>query len=112
MPRVQVRTAKMHAEAEGGAAAHSLYKANLENPAEASLFRSKMTPNNSPPAQHQLPSRSRSDRATPAADNAATVPAMSSSTPLTETELEQPGDEGEGRARRASHLESSRNPEP
>ncbi|CAN0471124.1 unnamed protein product, partial [Scytosiphon promiscuus] len=40
--RVQVRTATMHSDAEGGTAAHSLYKGNLDNPAEASLFRSKL----------------------------------------------------------------------
>lgn len=34
----------MHREAEEGAAAHSLYKGDLNNPDEASLFRSKMTP--------------------------------------------------------------------
>ncbi|CAM9789708.1 unnamed protein product, partial [Hapterophycus canaliculatus] len=50
----QVRTASMHAEAEGGSASHSLYKGSLENPEEASLFRSKMTPNILSPAhRHQ-----------------------------------------------------------
>lgn len=44
----------MHADAEGGGAAHSLYKGNLENPAEASLFRSKMTPDGSLKVQRTL----------------------------------------------------------
>lgn len=48
---MQVRTAKMHSDAEGGAAAHSLYKGDLSNPDEALLFRSKMTPpGTSPPS--------------------------------------------------------------
>ncbi|CAM9328194.1 unnamed protein product [Scytosiphon promiscuus] len=51
----QVRTAHMHAEAEGGSASHSLYKGNLENPEEASLFRSKMTPNILSPAHRHQP---------------------------------------------------------
>lgn len=38
----------MHREAEEGAAAHSLYKGDLNNPDEASVFRSKMTPPGSP----------------------------------------------------------------
>lgn len=40
----------MHAEAEEGGAAHSLYKGDLGNPDEASIFRSKMTPSHRRPA--------------------------------------------------------------
>lgn len=46
----QVRTAKMHAEAEGGDAAHSLYKGDLGDPGEAIYFRSKMAPSKPRPA--------------------------------------------------------------
>ncbi|CAM9309888.1 unnamed protein product [Ectocarpus sp. 4 AP-2014] len=59
----QVRTALMHVEAEGGSASHSLYKGDLDNPEEASLFRSKMTPNILSPAHRQLPSKSKSGEA-------------------------------------------------
>lgn len=53
----------MHAEAEGGSASHSLYKGDLDNPEEASLFRSKMTPKIFSPAHRQLPSKSKSSKA-------------------------------------------------
>lgn len=52
----------MHAEAEGGTASHSLYKGSLENPEEASLFRSKMAPNVLSPT-HRLPAKSNSRKA-------------------------------------------------
>lgn len=55
----QVRTSHMHTEAEGGTASHSLYKGSLENPEEASLFRSKMAPNILSPA-HRLPAKTES----------------------------------------------------
>ena len=58
----QVRTAHMHADAEGGTASHSLYKGSLENPEEASLFRSKMAPNVLSPA-HRLSAKSESREA-------------------------------------------------
>ncbi|CAM9822073.1 unnamed protein product [Ectocarpus sp. 6 AP-2014] len=59
----QVRTALMHVAAEGGSASHSLYKGDLDNPEEASLFRSKMTPNILSPAHRQLPSKSKGGEA-------------------------------------------------
>ncbi|CAM9448995.1 unnamed protein product [Discosporangium mesarthrocarpum] len=42
MIEIQFRTQVMHADAEDGVAAHSLYKGNLGDPGDASLFRSKM----------------------------------------------------------------------
>ncbi|CAM9232588.1 unnamed protein product [Ectocarpus fasciculatus] len=68
MMEFQVRTALMHAEAEGGSASHSLYKGDLDNPEEASVFRSKMTPDVLSPAHRQLPSKSKKNsKATEAA---------------------------------------------
>ena len=112
---MQVRTAKMHSDAEGGAAAHSLYKGNLENPAEASLFRSKMTPNKSPPVQqHRLSSKkgksataSTAGVGSPAAIDSTGSSAVHSGTLHGERRREGPGQLGEG-----SDLESSRSPEP
>lgn len=66
----------MHTHAEGGTASHALYKGDLENPEEASLFRSKMTPNILSPAHRQLPAKAKSRTTV-----AATLPAADSSIP-------------------------------
>lgn len=71
----------MHAEAEGGTASHSLYKGSLENPEEASLFRSKMTPNILSPAHRQLPSKAKTSKGAAAA---ATWPSDGASPSVTE----------------------------
>lgn len=114
MYRVQVRTARMHSDAEGGAAAHSLYKGNLENPAEASLFRSKMTPKNSPPVQHRLSSK-KGKSATPTT-SVGRSPGIdspgSNAVPLLETKHGERRSEGAGQSGQGSDFGSNRSPEP
>lgn len=114
---MQVRTAKMHSDAEGGTAAHSLYKGNLDNPAEASLFRSKMTPNKSPlvQQQHRLSSK-KSKSATPTTAGVGGSPVIDSpggnAVPLLENKRGERKDEGPGQLGEGSDLGSNRSPEP
>ena len=110
----QVRTAHMHSEAEGGTASHSLYKGSLENPEEASLFRSKMAANILSPA-HRLPAKTKSRK--PAVTGPPGAPgeggaAMAAATvPALDAKAEERGlDAG---AQLAQGLEgSNRSPEP
>ncbi|CAM9721095.1 unnamed protein product [Laminaria digitata] len=110
----QVRTAKMHSDAEGGGAAHSLYKGNLENPAEASLFRSKMTPKSPPMQQHRLSSK-KGKSATPTTAGVGSPAVYSpggNAVPLLETKCGERNGEGTGQPGKASDLGSNRGPEP
>lgn len=102
----------MHADAEGGTAAHSLYKGSLENPAEASLFRSKMTLNTSKPVQHQLPSRSGrvANHGTETAASAGSTEASDVAT--LDAKIREDGGLGDGGQGAASEDESDRNPQP
>lgn len=98
----------MHAEAEGGTASHSLYKGSLENPEEASLFRSKMAPNVLSPA-HRLAAKTDSGK------NAAVAgsPPDGVSPPSARAKVKNEELDLEGRGRIEPGVESSsQRPEP
>lgn len=98
----------MHTEAEDGAAAHSLYKGNLENPAEASLFRSKMISKSSPPAQH----RKSTHGAVPTDSKAAPPASKDSTSARLKTGYEKVPGKHLDQAGQESNFKHSRNEEP
>lgn len=98
----------MHAEAEGGTASHSLYKGSLENPEEASLFRSKMAPNILSPA-HRLPAKTKSKNAAP--DKGGAAAAAAAAVPLLDAKTEDTDLDGGGRIT-PGQQGSNRSPEP
>lgn len=108
----------MHSDAEGGTAAHSLYKGNLDNPAEASLFRSKMAPKKSPPVQqhHRLSSKKGKGSAPTTAGVGGSPPVIDSpggsTVPLLETKRGERKDGGPRQLGEGSDLGSNRSPEP
>lgn len=117
----------MHAEAEGGTASHSLYKGSLDNPEEASLFRSKMAPNILSRA-HRLPAKAESRKvavtrpspessaspppSAPEKDGGGAAAAATAVVPLLDVKIEELGlDDGRGQS--APGLDNSdRSPEP